>query len=322
MTASGRVLVPVNFRLAPTRSRYIVEHCGASRAARRPRARRARSRDVERRAPVRARRGERRRSCCASTPSRARGPTRRGRDRDDQLHAAGRRRGPRASQLTHRNLWLNAVTLRLHMRASATATSTCTRCRCSTATAGACRTRWPALGRAAGRAAQGRRRRDPAPRRAARRDADGRRPGGVEHRARRRRDWDGAIPGRGRVRDRRRAARRRRRARSRASRSELGWEFIQIYGLTETVAAADDQPRRAPEDDDARADERARRQLTRAGAPALGVRAGDQRRRRGARPRQPRPRGLLGATRRPPPRRWTDGWFHTGDGGRSTTTAT
>src|SRR4051812_34827118 len=52
--------------------------------------------------------------------------------------------------------------------------------------------------------------------------------------------------------------------------SELGWEFIQIYGLTETSPLLTINRRRSEEDDRAPAD-RAKR-LSRAGMPALGVR--------------------------------------------------
>jgi acyl-CoA synthetase (AMP-forming)/AMP-acid ligase II len=51
--------------------------------------------------------------------------------------------------------------------------------------------------------------------------------------------------------------------------TELGWEFIQIYGLTETAPLLTMNRRRA-EWDDLDAGERAKR-LVRAGAPALGV---------------------------------------------------
>ena len=51
---------------------------------------------------------------------------------------------------------------------------------------------------------------------------------------------------------------------------ELGWEFVQIYGLTETSPLLTVNRTRA-EWDDLSAEERASR-LTRAGAPALGVR--------------------------------------------------
>lgn len=65
-------------------------------------------------------------------------------------------------------------------------TCTSTRCRCSTATAGACRTRPPGWG-APGGAAQGRRRRDPPSGRAPRRHLPVRRTGRREHGPRRRR---------------------------------------------------------------------------------------------------------------------------------------
>ena len=52
--------------------------------------------------------------------------------------------------------------------------------------------------------------------------------------------------------------------------TELGWEFIQIYGLTETSPLLTLNRRRAEWDDLSPA-ERAR-QLGRAGAPAIGVR--------------------------------------------------
>src|SRR4051812_43387321 len=52
--------------------------------------------------------------------------------------------------------------------------------------------------------------------------------------------------------------------------TELGWEFLQIYGLTETSPLLTINRRRSEEDDRAPAD-RAKR-LSRAGMPALGVR--------------------------------------------------
>ena len=66
--------------------------------------------------------------------------------------------------------------------------------------------------------------------------------------------WDGAIPGRGT-----RPHRRRRGAAAdqdhRARRDELGWEFIQIYGLTETspLLTVNRQPRRVGRPADPRA---------------------------------------------------------------------
>ena len=145
--ACGRVLVPINFRLAPRRSSYIVEHSRRRGAARRPRARRRRC-SGRRRAEHRFVLGRgATSSCCASTPSRARGPSR---TRTPPRRSTTRQRHDRAAQgraddppqhLGQRG------DLRPAHAASATATSTCTRCRCSTATAGGCRTPWPAWAR-------------------------------------------------------------------------------------------------------------------------------------------------------------------------------
>ncbi|MDH2416260.1 AMP-binding protein [Nocardioides sp. CER19] len=93
---------------------------------------------------------------------------------------------------------------------------------------------------------------------------------------------------------------------------ELGWEFIQIYGLTETSPLLTINRTRA-EWDDLDAHERATR-LTRAGAPAVGVTL------------KVDPEGevlarsnvvLEGYWEQPEEseRALKDGWFHTGDGG-------
>jgi fatty-acyl-CoA synthase len=94
--------------------------------------------------------------------------------------------------------------------------------------------------------------------------------------------------------------------------TELGWEFIQIYGLTETSPLL--TINRAPlEWDDLDPSERSRL-LSRAGSPAIGVRmAVDQEGEVLARSNhvfagywnQPEDSGRV----------LTDGWFHTGDGG-------
>jgi acyl-CoA synthetase (AMP-forming)/AMP-acid ligase II len=94
--------------------------------------------------------------------------------------------------------------------------------------------------------------------------------------------------------------------------AELGWEFIQIYGLTETAPLLTIN-RRPPEWDALEATDRALR-LGRAGAPALGVRIAVD------------PEGeVLARTNHVFEGYWAqpeetaqairDGWFHTGDGG-------
>ncbi len=82
-------------------------------------------------------------------------------------------------------------------------------------------------------------------------------------------DWDGAIPGRDRVRIVVAGAPPPTRTIERV-REELGWEFNQIYGLTETSPIVTVNRMRA-EWDDLSSHEQASR-LGRAGAPALGVR--------------------------------------------------
>jgi fatty-acyl-CoA synthase len=81
-------------------------------------------------------------------------------------------------------------------------------------------------------------------------------------------DWEGEIPGRGRTRIIVAGAPPPTRTVARVE-SELGWEFIQIYGLTETSPLLTINRSRS-EWDDLEPDERAQR-LVRAGTPAIGV---------------------------------------------------
>ena len=95
--------------------------------------------------------------------------------------------------------------------------------------------------------------------------------------------------------------------------TELGWEFIQIYGLTETSPLL--TMNRGPAECDGLVRRARAQSVGRAGVPALGVRLQVSDRRRGAGPLQRGARRLLGAARGDRGRRSSDGWFHTGDGG-------
>ncbi|MBV9161510.1 MAG: AMP-binding protein [Pseudonocardiales bacterium] len=123
--------------------------------------------------------------------------------------------------------------------------------------------------------------------------------------------WDGEVPGRGRVRLVCAGAPPPRRLIQRLG-EELGWEFMQIYGLTETAPLLTFN-RGASADDDLPAADRARR-LSRAGAPALGVQL------------RTSPSGEVMARSNVVMAGYWDspqassevlagGWFHTGDGG-------
>ncbi|RYB88351.1 AMP-dependent synthetase [Nocardioides glacieisoli] len=124
-------------------------------------------------------------------------------------------------------------------------------------------------------------------------------------------DWEGEIPGRDRVRIIMAGAPPPTKTVVRVE-EELGWEFMQIYGLTETSPLLTVNRSRSEWDDDM-AEEKARK-LTRAGAPAIGVRLQvDEHGEVLARSNVildgywERPDETGAALR--------DGWFHTGDGG-------
>jgi acyl-CoA synthetase (AMP-forming)/AMP-acid ligase II len=123
--------------------------------------------------------------------------------------------------------------------------------------------------------------------------------------------WDGPIPGRDPVRVVVAGAPPPTRTIERIE-TELGWEFLQIYGLTETSPLLTINRGRA-EYDDLSPEERARK-LGRAGAPALGVqlRVDDQgevlaRSNVVLEGYWDQPEATADAI--------VDGWFHTGDGG-------
>ena len=136
------------------------------------------------------------------------------------------------------------------------------------------------------------------------------------------RDWEGEIPGRDRVRIIMAGAPPPTQTVVRVQ-EELGWEFVQIYGLTETSPLLTVNRNRA-EWDDLDAHERAAL-LTRAGAPAIGVRLKISEGSTGEDGEEV-PGGevlarsnvvLEGYWDQPEEseRALRDGWFHTGDGG-------
>ncbi|MFC7496046.1 MULTISPECIES: AMP-binding protein [unclassified Nocardioides] len=129
--------------------------------------------------------------------------------------------------------------------------------------------------------------------------------------------WEGEIPGRDRVRIIMAGAPPPTKTVARVQ-EELGWEFIQIYGLTETSPLLTFNRTRA-EWDDLDAEERASL-LTRAGAPALGVRlkVSDGDPEEGGGEVLARSNVVLEGYWEQPEesaRALEDGWFHTGDGG-------
>jgi acyl-CoA synthetase (AMP-forming)/AMP-acid ligase II len=127
--------------------------------------------------------------------------------------------------------------------------------------------------------------------------------------------WDGPVPGRDRTRVIVAGAPPPSRTIQRIE-EELGWEFLQIYGLTETTPLLTVNRRRA-EEDELPAEERARR----LGGPACPPWA------RGSPSATPgrswraatRCSRATGSSPRRPPTRSRDGWFHTATAGRSTT---
>jgi fatty-acyl-CoA synthase len=134
--------------------------------------------------------------------------------------------------------------------------------------------------------------------------------------------WEGEIPGRDRVRIIMAGAPPPTKTVARVE-EELGWEFIQIYGLTETSPLLTVNRSRA-EWDDLDAQQRAEK-LTRAGMPAIGVTlkvevaedAGDEGS-HGTGEVLARSNVVLEGYWEQPEeseRALKDGWFHTGDGG-------
>ncbi|CDP86649.1 MULTISPECIES: AMP-binding protein [Mycolicibacterium] len=127
--------------------------------------------------------------------------------------------------------------------------------------------------------------------------------------------WEGEIPGRGHVRVIMAGAPPPTETVVRVQ-EELGWEFIQIYGLTEASPLLTIN-RARPEWDGLDAAEKAAK-LLRAGTPALGVRLEISEVEEGSGEIQARSNGIMRGYWRQPEeteRALGDGWLHTGDGG-------
>ena len=315
VAGSGRVLVPINFRLRPDEVRYIVQHSGARVLYVDPELDEALADvDVERRFVL----GDDD-DLFAAPPSEG-GPEPRPWEPDENATAcinytSGTTARPKGVQVTHRNIWVNAATFGLHAGVSDrdvylhtlpmfhangwgmpfTMTGMGVPQVVLRKVDGAeilrrverhgvtvmCAA--PAVAAAVLEAAQ---------------------------------DWEGDIPGRDRVRIILAGAPPPTRTVVRIE-EELGWEFIQIYGLTETSPLLTINRRRA-EWDGLSVDERAAL-LTRAGAPALGVRLrvgeGDDETSGEVLARSNVV--LAGYWEQPEEseKALAGGWFHTGDGG-------
>jgi acyl-CoA synthetase (AMP-forming)/AMP-acid ligase II len=307
VTAAGRILVPINFRLSPVEVQYIIEHSGASVLLI----------DPELAAPL------------ASVTCRRRVIL--GTESDALFHEAsgdpvpwpqdenatatinytsGTTARPKGVQMTHRNLWVNTTTFGLHTGVTDRDVylHTLPLFHCNgwgmpfiLAALGV-----PQIALRTVRGAEILRRVErhgvtlmcgaPAVVNAVLDAA---------------RDWSGPIPGAGRVRVVVAGAPPPTRTIERIE-TELGWEFIQIYGLTETAPLLTVNRSRS-EWDALEPGVRAQR-LSRAGAPAVGieVKCSEQ--------GEVLARGnvvLEGYWQQPAASAdaLRDGWFHTGDGG-------
>jgi fatty-acyl-CoA synthase len=263
--ASGRICVPVNFRLHVNEVRYIVSHSGSSVLLVDPELDEALKAVA---APRRFVLGGETEELLMRFDLEPRPWAQPDEDATATInYTSGTTAAPKGVQLTHRNLWINAVTLAMHTRAweREVYLHTLPMFHCNG---------WGMPFALAGLGAQ----------QIVLRKVDG---AEILRRVARHgvtlmcgapvvwnavleaaECWPGEIPGRGRVRLVSAGAPPPTRMIQRVS-EELGWEFTQIYGLTETSPLLSFN-RAAPADDELPAAERAGR-LSRAGAPALGV---------------------------------------------------
>jgi acyl-CoA synthetase (AMP-forming)/AMP-acid ligase II len=305
--SSGRVLVPVNFRLSPDEVSYIVGHSGARVLFVDPELESSLKRvEVEHRFNT----GEEYEQLLAyeTEPRPWAEP-----DEDATAtinYTSGTTARPKGVQMTHRNIWTNAVTFGMHMQVSDrdVLMHTLPMFHCNG---------WGMPYTVTGLGG----------RHVVIRKIDG---AEILRRVERHgvtlmcgapavwnsvleaaAEWDGEIPGRGQVRIVVAGAAPPSRTIARVE-AELGWEFNQIYGLTETAPLLTVNRARA-ETDGLDAEERAKR-LSRAGVPALGTRM------RISDTGEVLARGntvLAGYWENPDAtgEALEDGWFHTGDGG-------
>ena len=305
---SGRIAVPINFRLRADEVRYIVEHSGASVLFVDPEMDEV-LRDV--RAPHRIVLGAESDALAMRFDVTPRGWAADENATASINYTSGTTARPKGVQLTHRNLWTNAVTFGLHLRAWERDVVMHTVPSFHVNGWGL-----PYVAAGVG-ATQVVLRKVNGPEILRRVDAHGVTLMGaaptvwntVLDAAR---DRDGEIPGRGRLRVICAGAPPPARTIQRVG-DELGWEFLQIYGLTETAPLLTFNRTRAA-DEALPATERATK-LSRAGAPALGVRL------RTSGTGEVLARGnvvLAGYWNNPEAsaEALADGWFHTGDGGR------
>src|SRR5215203_5124664 len=297
--SSGRVAVPINFRLSPDEVRYIVGHSGA----------RVLLVDPELESSLKG--------CTDGTDAEHRFNTepRPWSEPDEEATAtinytSGTTARPKGVQMTHRNEWINAVTFGMHMQVSDRDVylHTLPMFHCNG---------WGLPYSMAGVGAK----------QVVLRKVDG---AEILRRVEQHgvtvmagapavwnavldaaAEWDGEIPGRDRVRIIVAGAPPPSKTIARVER-ELGWEFNQIYGLTETAPLLTINRPRA-EFDELEPENRAKK-LSRAGVPALGIRL------QASESGEVLAQGnvvLQGYWENPDAsaEALDGGWFHTGDGG-------